>query len=172
MVAVAVLDFFAWVAHILLHKLPWGWRLHRVHHSDLAVDVTTALRQHPGETVWRAAWRVLPVGILGVPMPLTALYEAFSAANALLEHANIAVPVRVDRVVRLIFVTPNMHKWHHSRDASETDTNYGNILSTWDRLFRTFTGHAQLGRLRYGLEGFDASGSQSLAALLRMPMAR
>jgi sterol desaturase/sphingolipid hydroxylase (fatty acid hydroxylase superfamily) len=171
-VAVAVLDFFAWLAHWLLHKMAWGWRVHRVHHSDVAVDVTTALRQHPGETLWRVAWRLPPILALGIPIPLVAIYEMLSATNALLEHSNIAVPPRVDRIVRRLFVTPNMHKWHHSRDARETDTNYGNIFSLWDRLFGTFTGQAQLARLRYGLDGFDGSDSQSLGGLLRMPIAK
>lgn len=169
---VVVLDFAAWLAHLLLHKLRWGWRVHRVHHSDVTVDVTTALRQHPGETVWRVGWRVLPVAALGIPIPVVAVYETLSAANALLEHANLAVPARVDRVLRWVLVTPNMHKWHHSRDARETDTNYGNILSTWDRLFGTFTGRAQLAPLRYGLDGFDGSDSQSLGGLLLMPIAK
>jgi sterol desaturase/sphingolipid hydroxylase (fatty acid hydroxylase superfamily) len=170
MFAVAILDFFVWLAHLLLHKMDWAWRVHRVHHSDPAVDVTTALRQHPGETVWRMAWRVLSVAGLGIPIPVVALYEMLSAANALLEHANIAVPERMDRVLRWLVVTPNMHKWHHSRDARETDTNYGNILSVWDRLFGTFTGQGKLAGLRYGLDGFDGSDSQSLRGLLRMPI--
>jgi sterol desaturase/sphingolipid hydroxylase (fatty acid hydroxylase superfamily) len=169
-VGVVVLDFFTWLAHFLLHRLAWGWRVHRVHHSDVAVDVTTAFRQHPGETVWRLAWRVLPVTILGIPISVVALYELLSATNGLLEHANIAVHARLDRIVRWVFVTPNMHKWHHSREARETDTNYGNILSVWDRLFGTFTGQAQLSQLRYGLNGFDGPLSQSLGGLLRMPI--
>jgi sterol desaturase/sphingolipid hydroxylase (fatty acid hydroxylase superfamily) len=168
---VVVLDLSAWLAHVLLHKMAWGWRVHRVHHSDVAVDVTTALRQHPAETVWRVAWRVAPVAVLGIPLPVVALYETLSTANALLEHANLAVPERVDRVVRWVLVTPNMHKWHHSRDPRETDTNYGNILSAWDRMFGTVSGSAELGRLRYGLDGFDGSDSQSVGGLLRMPIA-
>jgi sterol desaturase/sphingolipid hydroxylase (fatty acid hydroxylase superfamily) len=169
---VAVLDFFAWLCHVLLHKMAWGWRIHRVHHSDRAVDVTTALRQHPGETLWRVLWRVLPVTTLGIPIPIVALYEMLSIANALLAHANIAVPERADRIMRWAFVMPNMHKWHHSRNARETDTNYGNILSIWDRAFGTFTEEAELARLRYGLDGFDGAGSQSLGGLLRMPIAK
>jgi sterol desaturase/sphingolipid hydroxylase (fatty acid hydroxylase superfamily) len=169
--AVAALDLFAWSSHVLLHKTAWGWRMHRVHHSDVTVDVTTALRQHPGETIWRIAWRVLPLAILGIPIRLAALYEALSAANALLEHANIGVPASAERIVGWLLVTPGMHKWHHSRDPRETDTNYGNILSIWDRLFGTFTAQGQPGGLRYGLDGFDGSDSQSLGGLLRMPMA-
>jgi sterol desaturase/sphingolipid hydroxylase (fatty acid hydroxylase superfamily) len=171
-VGVVILDFAAWLAHALLHKVPWGWRMHRVHHSDVVVDVTTALRQHPGETVWRVGFRVLPVAALGIPIPVVAIYETLSAANALLEHANLAVPGRVARVVCWLFVTPNMHKWHHSRDARETDTNYGNIFSTWDRLLGTFTDQTELAPRRYGLDGFDGSDSQSLGGLLRMPVAK
>lgn len=169
---VAVLDSFAWAAHVLLHETAWGWRLHRVHHSDVAVDVTTAFRQHPGETLWRLAWRLLPIWILGIPLPVVALHETLSAANALLEHANLALPEAADRLVRSVFVTPNMHKWHHSRDARETDTNYGNILSIWDRLVGTLTRDPGFSRLRFGLDGFDGAGSQSLSGLLRMPKAR
>jgi sterol desaturase/sphingolipid hydroxylase (fatty acid hydroxylase superfamily) len=170
--SVAILDFFGWLAHVLLHKLAWAWRIHRVHHSDLVVDVTTGLRQHPGETIWRMAWRVLPVATLRIPIPAVALYEALSAGNALLEHANVALPEGADRLVRWLFVTPSMHKWHHSRDARETDTNYGNILSTWDRLFGTFTDGARLPRVRYGLDGFDGPASQSVGGLLRLPLTR
>ena len=170
--AVAILDFFAWVAHILLHETSWGWRTHRVHHSDVAVDVTTAFRQHPGETIWRLAWRLVPIWILGIPLPFVALHETLSAANALLEHANVGIAEGVDRVVRSIFVTPNMHKWHHSRNARETDTNYGNILSIWDRLFGTLTSRTEFSKLRFGLDGFDGAGSQSLRGLLGMPAQR
>ena len=77
----------------------------------------------------------VPIWIFGIPLPVVALHETLSAANALLEHANLALPEAADRLVRWVFVTPNMHKWHHSRDARETDTNYGNILSIWDRIF-------------------------------------
>jgi sterol desaturase/sphingolipid hydroxylase (fatty acid hydroxylase superfamily) len=169
--AVVFLDFCAWVAHLLLHKTWWGWRTHRVHHSDAAVDVTTALRQHPAETVWRLLWRVAPAAILAVPLPALALYETLSVLNALLEHANVAVPEKADRLIRWVFVTPHMHKWHHSRNAAETDTNYGNLLSVWDRLFGTYTGDAGLARLRYGLEGCDGPDWQSLSGLLRKPLA-
>lgn len=169
---VTILDFFAWAAHVLLHKTAWGWRTHRVHHSDLAVDVTTAFRQHPGETIWRLVWRLLPIWIIGIPLPVVALHETLSAANALLEHANVRIPESVDRVVRSILVTPNMHKWHHSRDARETDTNYGNILSIWDRLFETMTTRPEFARLRFGLDDLHGVESQSLRGLLRMPASR
>lgn len=169
---VAVLDLCSWTSHLLLHKMEWGWRVHRVHHCDPAVDVTTTFRQHPGETFWRAAWRAGPAALMGLPLPVVALYELLSALNALLEHANVALPERVERALRRLFVTPHLHKWHHSRDAALTDTNYGNILSVWDRLFGTFTGRIGLDGLRYGLDGFDGADAQSAGGLLKMPLAR
>ena len=170
--AVAILDLFAWAAHVLLHKTSWGWRTHRVHHSDVAVDVTTAFRQHPGETIWRLAWRLVPIWAFGIPLPFVAVHETLSAANALLEHANVGLPENLDRLLRSVFVTPNMHKWHHSREAQETDTNYGNIFSIWDRMLGTMTTRAEFSRLRFGLDGFDDAASQSLGGLLRMPSVR
>jgi sterol desaturase/sphingolipid hydroxylase (fatty acid hydroxylase superfamily) len=166
---VMILDCSAWAAHVLLHKTAWGWRTHRVHHSDVAVDVTTAFRQHPGETLWRLGWRLLPICVIGIPLPIVALHETLSAANALLEHANVALPESIDRLLRSLFVTPNMHKWHHSREVTETDTNYGNILSIWDRLSGTMTSRPEFSGLRFGLDGFDGAESQSLGGLLRMP---
>ncbi len=120
----------------------------------------------------RLAWRLLPIWILGIPLPVVALHETLSAANARLEHANVGIPEAVDRLVRSILVTPNMHKWHHSRDARETDTNYGNILSIWDRVFGTMTNRPEFSKLRFGIDGFDGAGSQSLAGLLAMPAHR
>jgi sterol desaturase/sphingolipid hydroxylase (fatty acid hydroxylase superfamily) len=143
-----------------------------VHHSDVAVDVTTTFRQHPAETIWRVGWRAVPATALGIPLSLVALYELISASNALLEHANVRVPRRLDRMLRWLFVTPHMHKWHHSREVSETDTNYGNLLSLWDRMFGTFTEGLRLEDLRYGLDGLEGPRAQSLRGLLRMPLTR
>lgn len=166
---IAGMDFFAYVAHVLLHKTRIGWRLHRVHHSDNAVDVTTAFRQHPGETVWRIFWQVAAIVVFGVPVWVAAVYLTMSTANAQLEHANIKVPVQLDRILRLGFVTPNMHKTHHSRLQRETDSNYSNIFSVWDRIFGTYTAVVDFETLSYGLDGFDSDERQSLAGLLRLP---
>ena len=168
-VGVVSLDLAAYWAHVLLHRVPFGWRLHRVHHSEPEVDVTTALRQHPGETVWRVAFQLATTIALGAPLWVVVLYLMASTANAQLEHANVRLPERLDRVLRLVFVTPNMHKTHHSRAPDETDTNYANLLSIWDRLFGTYTPQVDFGRLRYGLDGFDAPERQSFVALLGLP---
>jgi sterol desaturase/sphingolipid hydroxylase (fatty acid hydroxylase superfamily) len=165
---IAALDLLAYIAHVLLHKTSFAWRFHRVHHSDRAVDVTTAFRQHPGETLWRVIWQLPAIVLFGLPLWIVLGYVTLSAANAQLEHANIRVSERCDRLLRLLFVTPNMHKVHHSRRQSETDSNYANIFSVWDRLFGTYTSRIDLGALRYGLD--DADGEcATFAGLLRMP---
>lgn len=166
---IVALDLFAYLAHVLLHKIPVGWRFHRVHHSDRQVDVTTAFRQHPGETLWRMLWQLLAIAVFGIPLWVVLVYLVLSALNAQLEHANIRVNEALDRILRLLFVTPNMHKTHHSREQQETDTNYSNIFSFWDRLFGTYTPRTDFQKLRYGLDGFDDQDNHTFPALLRMP---
>ena len=172
LVGVAALDFFAYLAHLLLHKSWLGWQFHRVHHSENAVDVTTAFRQHPGETVWRLLWQLAAIVVFGIPLWIVIIYLIISALNAQLEHANIKLFVGLDRLLRLLVVTPNMHKVHHSRDQRETDSNYSNIFSFWDRLLGTYTADIDFRKLRYGLDGFDARERQTLRALLKMPFIR
>ena len=166
-IGIAALDLFAYFAHVLLHRMPFAWRFHRVHHSDEAVDVTTAFRQHPGETVWRVLWQLPAIVLLGLPLWIVVVYLTISAANAQLEHANIRLSETLDRWLRVVFVTPNMHKVHHSRLQPETDSNYANILSVWDRVFGTYTSRVDFATLRYGLDAPD--DHDTFVALLRMP---
>jgi len=166
---IAGLDLFAYIAHFLLHKMSAGWRFHRVHHSELEVDVTTAFRQHPGETIWRALWQGLGIAVFGLPFWNVPLYLSISSLNALLEHANVKMSHRLDRWLRLLIVTPNMHKIHHSRLVAETDSNYSNIFSLWDRLFATHTSWTEYRNLRYGLNGFDDNRKQGLMELMSEP---
>ena len=166
---VLALDLFAYFAHVLLHKSWLGWQFHRVHHSENAVDVTTAFRQHPGETVWRILWQLAAIIIFGIPLWVVIVYLILSGLNAELEHANIRLNFRVDRLLRLLVVTPNMHKVHHSRDQRQTDSNYSNIFSLWDRLFGTYTSAIDFRKLSYGLDGFDVIERQTLRGLLKMP---
>jgi sterol desaturase/sphingolipid hydroxylase (fatty acid hydroxylase superfamily) len=163
------LDLSAYVAHILLHKVPVGWRFHRVHHSEPEVDVTTAFRQHPGETLWRFMVQCVGIVVLGLPFWVVPLYLSVSSLHALLEHANVRVAFRIDKWLRLVMVTPDMHKIHHSCVSVQTDSNYSNIFSLWDRLFGTYTKHVNVERLRYGLDGFDESQKQTAAALIVEP---
>jgi sterol desaturase/sphingolipid hydroxylase (fatty acid hydroxylase superfamily) len=168
-VGVLVLDLFAYFAHVLLHKSWLGWQFHRVHHSENAVDITTAFRQHPGETLWRILWQLAAILVFGIPLQIVAIYLVLSAVNAQFEHANVSLNQKLDRYLRLLVVTPHMHKVHHSRDQRETDSNYSNIFSFWDKLFRTYTSTADFQKLRYGLDGFDVEERQTLRGLLKMP---
>ena len=168
-IGVAALDLFAYVAHVLLHKMPLAWRFHRVHHSEDEVDVTTAFRQHPGETVWRVLWQLPAIVLFGLPLWVVVVYLTISAANAQLEHANIRLSHALDRLARLLFVTPNMHKVHHSRRLRETDSNYSNIFSIWDRALGTYTSDVDFGTLRYGLDDLDDRAARRLRGLLAMP---
>jgi sterol desaturase/sphingolipid hydroxylase (fatty acid hydroxylase superfamily) len=167
--SIAGLDLFAYLAHMLMHKSRLWWQFHGVHHSEKEVDMTTAFRQHPGETIWRMLWQLAGIVILGIPLWMVVIYLALSAFNAQVEHANIKMNAQFDRLLRLIFVTPDMHKAHHSRRQVETDSNYSNIFSIWDRLFGTYTPQINFQELRYGLDGFDEEEKQSLVGLLKMP---
>jgi sterol desaturase/sphingolipid hydroxylase (fatty acid hydroxylase superfamily) len=168
-VGILALDLFGYFSHVLLHKSWLGWQFHRVHHSESLVDVTTAFRQHPGETVWRLLWQLAAIGVFGIPLWIVITYLILSALNAQLEHANIKLNSRLDSFLRLAVVTPHMHKAHHSRDQRETDSNYSNIFSFWDRLFGTYTAEVDFRKLRYGLDGYDIKERQTLRGLLKMP---
>jgi len=166
---ILALDLFAYFAHVLLHKSWLGWQFHRVHHSENEVDVTTTFRQHPGETIWRVLWQLAAVLVFGIPLWVVIVYLILSSLKAELEHANISLNANLDRFLRLLIVTPYMHKVHHSRDQRETDSNYSNIFSFWDRLFGSFTSEMDFRTLRYGLDGFDVKERQTLRGLLKMP---
>jgi sterol desaturase/sphingolipid hydroxylase (fatty acid hydroxylase superfamily) len=167
---IVVLDFsYGYLAHRAMHGSPLLWRVHRVHHSDPFVDVTTSYRTHPIEGFWRFLFLIVPVWILGVPVEGVVIYRLLSAINGIFEHANIRLWAPIDRALSLVWVTPNMHKVHHSRLCIETDSNYGNILSIHDRLLRTFTPTARALAVRYGLDVADPAQVKSLRALLMMP---
>jgi sterol desaturase/sphingolipid hydroxylase (fatty acid hydroxylase superfamily) len=140
-----------------------------VHHSDPAVDVTTTIRQHPGEGVIRYFFMAAFAVALGATPGAFAVYRLWSVLGGLLEHANVRTPRRLDSLLSLVVTTPNMHKVHHSRRADETDTNYGNIFSLFDRLFATFTSAARGVSIAYGLDGYDDRRLQTTAGLLAMP---
>lgn len=169
-VGIVALDFvYGYAAHRTMHGMPRLWRFHRVHHSDLFVDATTSYRTHPVELVWRHLWLFGTVWILGVPAAAVAAFRVVSAANAILEHANVRVPQALDAALSWVWVTPQMHKIHHSRDQLETDSNYGNVLSLADRVLGTFVPTQRAFSVRYGLDDVNAAEFHSFAALLAMP---
>jgi sterol desaturase/sphingolipid hydroxylase (fatty acid hydroxylase superfamily) len=167
--AVAALDFAFYAAHVSWHKFPSLWRFHAVHHSDPMLDVTTTIRQHPVEGVLRYAAIAAMVLAIGPSPGAFAIYRAASALNALLEHSNLRAPRWLDRALALVTTWPMMHKVHHSRIPEQTDSNYGNLFSVWDRLFGTYT-PAERGRdVGYGLDGYDRPELQTTASLLALP---
>jgi sterol desaturase/sphingolipid hydroxylase (fatty acid hydroxylase superfamily) len=171
-VAVLALDGATYLAHRLLHEIPLLWRVHLVHHTDAAVDATTGFRQHPIEGVWRFGFIAMTAWTLGAPPAAVAIYRLLGALNSALEHANIRVPRILDRALVWLWVTPDMHKVHHSRERAETDSNYANLFSFFDRLFQTFTPSSRGPLVRYGIEGYDAREHQSIGAVLWLPFQR
>jgi sterol desaturase/sphingolipid hydroxylase (fatty acid hydroxylase superfamily) len=167
--SVIVLDFAWYVTHVSLHRAPALWRFHSVHHSDPAVDVTTTIRQHPGESLIRYLFLAGFAFAVGAPPAGFALYRIWSALHGQTEHANLRLPQWLDTAISALFASPNMHKVHHSRDRRLHDRNYGNIFSVWDRLFGTFIPAREGRDIRYGLDGFEAAERQSTAGLLALP---
>ncbi|MCZ6756650.1 MAG: sterol desaturase family protein [Bacteroidetes bacterium] len=142
----------AYFIHWIEHRIKWMWKFHLIHHTDTHVDVTTGLRHHPGESVFRAAFTILGVLVAGVPIGVVLLYQTISALFTQITHANIKSPPAIDKVVSYVFVTPNMHKVHHHFSQPLTDTNYGNVLSIWDRIFGTFSEVEKTTELHYGID--------------------
>jgi sterol desaturase/sphingolipid hydroxylase (fatty acid hydroxylase superfamily) len=169
-----LLDFAVWAQHVAMHRIPLLWRFHRIHHTDPDLDVTSGLRFHPGEAAASLLWKSAIVFLLGVPLAAALAYEIVLSTMALLTHANIRVPSALDRCLRWVIVTPAMHRIHHSVYRAETDSNYGNALSVWDRLFRTYTPEPRGGRdaLTLGIEDCPAGPSTQLRLALRSPFSR
>lgn len=165
-----LLDFIgAYLAHWAQHKTPWMWRFHLIHHTDTWIDTTSANRHHPGESVIRFLFTTLGVLILGAPMWLVFLYQSLSVIFSQLNHANISLPHKVDRVLSFIIVSPDMHKVHHHYLLPYTDSNYGNIFSIWDRLFGTFS-ILDRRNIVYGVDThMDSEQHNNLKSLLSIP---
>ena len=171
-ITITILDLVTYCAHFALHKFPWLWRIHRVHHCDLFVDATTAFRQHPLEGLWRFSCQMTAILLLGLPLEVVVVYRLASSVNSVLEHSNISIGRTIDKAAAWLFITPNMHKAHHSRLPHETDSNYGNLLSAWDRMFSTFTPTERAYALDYGLDSVDQIRAGSIRKLLMMPFSQ
>jgi sterol desaturase/sphingolipid hydroxylase (fatty acid hydroxylase superfamily) len=165
------LDLAIWAQHLAVHKVPVLWRVHRVHHADVDIDVTTALRFHPIEIVLSMVWKMIVVVALGAPPLSVFLFEVVLNGMAMFNHANFHIPARLDRVLRTILVTPDMHRVHHSVDIAETDSNYGFNLSVWDRLFRTYVPQPALGHegMTIGLDEYQTDRPTRLGWSLLLP---
>jgi len=170
-IGVMALDFIgAYFIHWLEHQVKWMWKFHIIHHSDTTVDVTTGLRHHPGEIVFRVSFTILGAFLVGAPVAIIMLYQSLSVLFAHLTHANIQMPEEIDKAFSYIFVTPLMHKVHHHYTRPLTDTNYGNIFAIWDRLFGTFAKVDNTRELTYGIDThMEPEENSRLGNLLKIP---
>lgn len=155
--AVLFFDLAIWAQHLVTHKVPLLWRLHRVHHADRDFDVTTAIRFHPVEIALSMLLKIGLVYLIGPAPVAVILFEIILNGTALFNHANLAMPAWLDRALRLVLVTPDMHRVHHSTSRQEHDANYGFALSIWDRLFGTYLAQPGAGHkaMQIGLEWQD-----------------
>lgn len=133
------LDFAIWLQHVASHKIPLLWRFHRMHHADIDFDLTTGIRFHPVEIGLSMLYKVVCVVALGAPAAAVVAFEVILNGCAMFNHANVRLPPALDRLMRWVIVTPDMHRVHHSIDAREHDSNYGFNLAIWDRLLGTYT---------------------------------
>lgn len=168
---VVFLDAAIYTQHVILHKVPVLWRLHRMHHADTEIDVTTGIRFHPVEIVLSLLIKIALVVALGIPAEAVIIFEVLLNASAMFNHANLKLPLWADRMLRTLLVTPDMHRVHHSWHRDETDSNYGFCLSIWDRIFGTYRAQPRDGHddMTIGLEGFRDSKDRGLTGLLMIP---
>jgi len=170
-ISLLLLDLIgAYLVHFIQHKVSWMWKFHLVHHTDMNVDVTTGLRHHPGETVFRIIFTIIGVFVSGASIGMVMLYQSLSVLFAHITHANISIPKKIDAILSYVLVTPNMHKIHHHYEMPLTDSNYGNIFSIWDRLFNTFSFINKQKSVVYGIDTYmDKSETNNLGTLLSIP---
>ncbi|NGN40167.1 sterol desaturase family protein [Mesorhizobium sp. CGMCC 1.15528] len=171
-VAFVALDFAVWLEHVASHKLPVLWRIHRVHHADTGFDVTTGLRFHPLEILLSMIWKAGVVIALGAPVLAVLVFEIVLNGSSMFSHSNVRISPSVDRWLRKVIVTPDMHRVHHSTDRPETDSNYGFNFSFWDRLFKTYVGQPpKRGHdgMAIGLEQWRDEKPSRLGWLLALP---
>ena len=164
-----VLDVVIWGQHVAMHRTGLLWRFHRVHHTDRDVDVTTALRFHPGEIAFSMGLKMAAVIALGAPPASVIVFEAILNGMAMFNHANLKLPAGFERMLRWIVVTPDMHRIHHSLMRDEMDSNYGFNLSLWDRLFGTYRAAAARADFTLGLEHFQTAVPNEWGFVFALP---
>lgn len=169
--ALLALDATAYLFHVAMHRNPLLWRVHAVHHSDKDFDCTTGLRFHPIEAVIALTARLAAIAALGIPVIAVVVFEVWAIAAAFYTHANTKIPLWLDRNIRKLFVTSNMHRVHHSADQQDNMTNFGVIFSAWDRLFATYLERSACGtEMPIGLPWFNHRASLGLVHLIALPL--
>ncbi len=170
--AVIAMDFVIWLQHVMVHAVPALWRVHRVHHADLDYDVTTGARFHPIEILLSMLIKFATIAVLGPPVLAVVIFEVLLNATAMFNHGNIRLPAALDRVLRWVVVTPDMHRVHHSVEDDETNSNFGFSLPWWDRLFGTYREQPRAGHIgmTIGIRDFiDPREVDRLDGMLLLP---
>jgi len=170
--AVLLLDLAIYLQHLLMHRVPLLWRLHRVHHADLDIDLTTGSRFHTLEILVSMLIKAAVIFILGPALLAVLIFEALLSGMALFNHANVRLPGTIDRLLRLLLITPDVHRVHHSILRHETNSNYGFNLSIWDRAFGTYIAQPEEGHsaMTIGIPGFrDPRQVDRLRGMLALP---
>lgn len=171
LISIVLLDLIIYLQHVLFHSLPLLWRLHMVHHTDLDYDVTTALRFHPIEILLSMVIKCAAIITIGAPVLAVIIFEIVLNACAMFNHGNLRLPEKVDKILRLFIITPDMHRVHHSSIKHETNSNYGFSLSLWDYLFGTYRAQPKLGheRMEIGLSRYRDKKISYLHRMLILP---
>jgi len=174
LLSLVLLDLAIYGQHRASHQWPWLWRLHKVHHTDLDFDVTTAIRFHPIEIMLSMCYKAICILIIGVNPIAVIVFEIILSSCAIFNHSNVKIPLVIDKGLRLIIVTPDMHRVHHSIIQTETDSNYGFSISVWDRLFGSYIDQPELGhnKMRIGLAQYRHIDDVNVQQLLLMPFKR
>ena len=165
------LDLAIYLQHVVFHKVPVLWRLHRMHHADLDIDVTTGVRFHPLEILISLFIKMAVILVLGIPVVAVILFEVLLNVTSMFNHSNVSMPAWLDRVLRFIVVTPDMHRVHHSILRRETDSNFGFNLPWWDRLFGTYRAQPEAGHteMTIGIPIFRDPGELRIDRMLTQP---
>ncbi len=174
-ISVIAMDFVIYLQHVMVHAIPVLWRLHRVHHADLDYDVTTGARFHTIEIILSMLIKSATIMVLGPPLIAVVIFEVLLNATAMFNHGNIYIPEKVDRILRLFVVTPDMHRVHHSVKASLANSNFGFSFPWWDRIFGTYLAQPEEGhvQMKLGIEDFrDPIQVNYLPGMLLMPLAK
>ena len=170
-VAFVALDLAIYLQHVIFHAIPLLWRLHRVHHADVHFDVTTGVRFHPIEILLSLLIKIAAIFLIGPPVIAVLLFEIALNATAMFSHSNVRLPLAVDAAVRLVMVTPDMHRVHHSIEAAETNSNFGFNLPWWDRLFGTYRAQPAAGhdKMTIGIPQFRSVDDLRIDRVLAQP---
>ncbi len=173
-ISLACLDFAIYAQHIAAHRWQWLWRLHQVHHTDLEFDATTAVRFHPLEILLSLLYKVAWIVMLGASPAAVLLFEIILNACATFNHSNVDIPKPLEKALRLVLITPDLHRIHHSVEFKELNSNYGFSVSFWDRIFRTLRPSAQRSQteIQIGLADYQDLTQLGLTRLLSLPFRR